>query len=174
MNLFQKTEIHYVQPGEVVVTSGQSLIHTVLGSCVSVCLWDKENGLGGMNHIALPICREDNSASARFANVATYVLYDMMLEAGSQKHKMHARVFGGANGLMSKSGAPVLSVGSRNVAITYRILKKINIPVVGKDVGGNAGRKLEFDLSDGKIQMRFLQTFDFSEETKIVLDGQKR
>ena len=30
------------------------MVNTILGSCVSVCLWDSARSIGGMNHILLP------------------------------------------------------------------------------------------------------------------------
>ncbi len=70
----------HLQPGEIFVSGNGTSITTLLGSCVAVCLWDEKKKIGGMNHVILPKNRDDESPSSRFANVATFVLYDMMLE----------------------------------------------------------------------------------------------
>ena len=44
-----------ILPGEYYVTQENELITTVLGSCVSACIRDREMGIGGMNHFMLPI-----------------------------------------------------------------------------------------------------------------------
>lgn len=43
-----------ILPGEYYVTTENELITTVLGSCISACIRDKESGVGGMNHFMLP------------------------------------------------------------------------------------------------------------------------
>ena len=43
-----------IQPGEYYVSSGEEIITTVLGSCVSACIRDTRIGIGGMNHFMLP------------------------------------------------------------------------------------------------------------------------
>ena len=59
-----------IKPGEYYVTPREMMIVTVLGSCVSACIRDRQRGIGGMNHFMLPT--EDSSsdicsASARVA-----------------------------------------------------------------------------------------------------------
>ncbi|MBW4057105.1 MAG: chemoreceptor glutamine deamidase CheD, partial [Proteobacteria bacterium] len=39
-----------ILPGQYYATAENNVITTVLGSCVSVCLYDVVNGVGGMNH----------------------------------------------------------------------------------------------------------------------------
>ena len=43
-----------VLPGEYFVTTSDILLVTVLGSCVTACIRDRDKGLGGMNHFMLP------------------------------------------------------------------------------------------------------------------------
>ena len=43
-----------ILPGEYYVTSENELITTVLGSCISACVRDRESGIGGMNHFMMP------------------------------------------------------------------------------------------------------------------------
>ncbi len=47
------TEAIKVLPGEYFVTTTDMLLVTVLGSCVSACIRDKERGIGGLNHFML-------------------------------------------------------------------------------------------------------------------------
>ena len=42
-----------VLPGEYFVTTSDMMLVTVLGSCVSACIRDRDKGLGGMNHFML-------------------------------------------------------------------------------------------------------------------------
>ena len=43
-----------VLPGEYFVSKDDLVIMTVLGSCISACIWDSSARVGGMNHFMLP------------------------------------------------------------------------------------------------------------------------
>ncbi len=43
-----------ILPGQYYAGAEDGLIVTVLGSCVSACLWDPVHRIGGMNHFMLP------------------------------------------------------------------------------------------------------------------------
>ena len=40
-------------PGEYYATGSRQVISTLLGSCVSACLYDAQNGIAGMNHFLI-------------------------------------------------------------------------------------------------------------------------
>ena len=42
--------------GTICCPAEPAVVSTILGSCVAVCLWDKQPRLGGMNHFLLPRC----------------------------------------------------------------------------------------------------------------------
>lgn len=155
----------FLKPGEVFVTGDNMVISTVLGSCVAVCLWNEDRRTGGMNHVMLPVCRETDPVSTRFGNIATFVLYDLMKKNGGRG--VHARVFGGACRLSSEGHCISIGVGKRNVEITLAVLDKLGIPVVGKDVRGNKGRKILFDVHTGKIRMNYIENFQFDKEIDV-------
>ena len=46
--------VHVVQGEHYVTGDPEVTLTTILGSCVAVCLWDPERGVGGMNHFLLP------------------------------------------------------------------------------------------------------------------------
>lgn len=43
-----------ILPGEYYATNKDMALVTVLGSCVSACIRDRDSGIGGMNHFMLP------------------------------------------------------------------------------------------------------------------------
>ena len=49
-----QSEAVKVLPGEYFVFNEDVLIMTTLGSCIAVCLWDRQAKVGGMNHFMLP------------------------------------------------------------------------------------------------------------------------
>ena len=70
-----------VLPGEYFVTTADMLLVTVLGSCVTACIRDRDKGLGGMNHFMLPESSESGvlSSSARYGAYAMEVLLNHLL-----------------------------------------------------------------------------------------------
>jgi CheR methyltransferase, all-alpha domain len=52
--LLRKVDSAKILPGEYCVTRAAEFIVTVLGSCVSACIWDPTAGVGGMHHFMLP------------------------------------------------------------------------------------------------------------------------
>ena len=51
----QGKRIHITQGEKVASADPDAVISTILGSCVSCCLWDPQAGVGGMNHMLLTV-----------------------------------------------------------------------------------------------------------------------
>lgn len=142
----------YLYPGGLWAEASAAVITTVLGSCVSVCLWDPGTALGGINHFILP--RGGAAVSARYGNHALPMLLERVLTLGARRETLIACVFGGASVLAGESNGPRL--GSRNIAEALDFLKAHDIAVLRQDVGGREGRKLTFRTADGETLIRKL------------------
>lgn len=149
------TESKYLYPGMLFAEPGPFSITTVLGSCVSVCLWDPSRRVGGMNHYLLPLWNGDGLRTPKYGNIAIPMLVDRLLEAGCSRGGLKAKVFGGASVLESSSG--LLNVGERNIRYAESALEEARIPIIGKDVGGTSGRKLMFVTDTGDVFVRKLR-----------------
>jgi len=136
---------HYLERGAIYV-SGEGAIQTVLGSCVSVCLWDASLRCGGMNHFVYPQTTDREKATPQYGNVATLALLKLMLEEGCSPASLTAQILGGGH----PEGA-IESTGGRNVEVARRVLREKGITVVSEDVGGSVGRKIVFDLTTGNV-----------------------
>jgi chemotaxis protein CheD len=142
----------YLQAGEVFASAEPASVVTVLGSCVAVCLFDREVGVGGMNHYLLPL-ETSRERSARFGNIAIYELLDLVLARGARRASLQAKVFGGASVLRALVGR---SLGSDNAELALRLLKEADVPILEQDLGGQKGRKLVFHTDDGSAWVRHL------------------
>jgi len=60
-----------ILPGEYYVTQQNEIITTVLGSCVSACIWDRAAGIGGMNHFMLPLSHTGDWGGSGLISTAT-------------------------------------------------------------------------------------------------------
>jgi chemotaxis protein CheD len=145
---------HIVYPGQFIITSVPTLISTVLGSCVSVCLWDKVRNIGAMNHYLLPGTEADSADDANRGLTSTGMLIRSLQNRKVNVKHLEAKVFGGCNSLYV--GNDLFKVGERNITVALDVLKSHDIVVTAQHVGGNAGRKIVFNTATGKVRMRLL------------------
>ena len=143
----------YVHVGQLFTSPKACTVTTILGSCVSVCLWDPTTGAGGLNHFLLPQCVENGISSPRFGNVAIHRLLDELAGLGSPRARLKAKVFGGASVIDAFQSANE-SLGMKNVDLARRLLADAGIPIIAEDVGGAQGRKLVFQTGDGAAWVR--------------------
>jgi len=132
---------YFLKPGYIYLPAEPTVVSTVLGSCVSVILWDRKRKVGGINHFQLPACGDADKPTARFGDASTLMLIRMMVQDGSQKRHLEAQIFGGAfnREISSKN------VGRENIRTARRVLARQGIQVVSEDVGGERGRKIIYD-----------------------------
>jgi len=141
----EQTKNFYLQPGFIFVSQEPHFIHTVLGSCISVCLWDSVNRFGGMNHYIYSMCNgaEPNGC---YGEVSLPHLLQLMVDMGSKKVNLRAHLIGGGRNAQLNS-----LVGDENIALAEKFLKKNRIQIVTKDVGGEHGRKVVFHNQSGEV-----------------------
>jgi chemotaxis protein CheD len=144
----------HLAPGQLSVQFGPGRLRTILGSCVSVCLWDARLGLGGMNHFLLPRSASAYVASLRYGDMAMAELVNGLTAHGSRTSQLSARVYGGASVLAGLSDA--LHLGERNVEFALDWLAEAGITIDGRDVLGRLARRVEFDLTSGVSSVRLL------------------
>lgn len=145
----------YLHAGQLVATSEPTTITTVLGSCVSVCLFDPRTRTGGANHYLLAYPVADAISSPRFGSVAVLRLIEAMLAHGSRMEDLRAKVFGGASLLGSLRGVGG-DLGARNVKLAQAMLQAAGIPILAEETGGERGRRLLFQTDDGTAWVRQL------------------
>jgi chemotaxis protein CheD len=151
----------YLHPGQLHAAAGRGLITTLLGSCVSVCLFDPIRGVGGANHFLLPHYASGAHASPRYGPPAIYALLDRLLRLGAERTRLEAKVFGGACVLEGMRAGP-RQLGVSNVEVARAVLGQEGIPVRAEDVGGTLGRKVVFRVHDGAAWVKVIR----GEETK--------
>ncbi|WP_320823872.1 chemoreceptor glutamine deamidase CheD [Reinekea sp.] len=148
-----------ILPGEYFATRDNTLIVTVLGSCVSVCLRDAKLKIGGMNHFLLPNDSSANSDmlgdSARYGGYAMEILINHIIKLGGRRANLEAKIFGGGSVLPDIT---VIQVGQRNTAFVRAYLKTEDIPILAFDVLDNYPRKVYFFPTTGKVLVRKIKS----------------
>ena len=132
---------YYLKPGYLFVNKERSIISTVLGSCISICLYDKLKKYGGMNHYIFPERQKNDPMSTKFGNVAIIQLLKCFIDLASQKKDLVAHIIGGAH---LEDNLNSNEIAQHNIVIARKILKKQRIKIISEYTGGVAGRKVIF------------------------------
>ena len=141
-------DYYFLRPGGIFVSREPTSIHTVLGSCISVCIWDSVNGIGGMNHFIYHHAMS-NIRNCRYGDIAVPHLIKLLSQTGGNRNNYVAHIVGGAQSLIPES-----IVGDENVKIAKQILCHYKIPLGIIDVGGKRFRKVIFNNLSGEIIVR--------------------
>ena len=150
-----------ILPGEYHANATNTIITTVLGSCVSVCLYDCTSGIGGMNHYMLP--RESGHThgsghgSARYGNHAMDLLLEHVIQLGAVRCRLEAKVLGAGRVIEGMA-----DVGSRNSAFALQYLKEKDIRIRALDLGSIFPRKVCFCPASGRVFVRRIRNREFS------------
>ncbi len=146
---------HFLYPSAMYVSQDPCIVTTLLGSCVSVFLYDPVKKIGGVNHYMLPLWNGEGLASPKFGNIAIKMLLEKMLKLGSHPDNLIAKVFGGAAVLETKT--QVFFIGERNIKVAYENLQKEKIKIVAASTGGKKGRKLLFNTFTGEVKQKYIE-----------------
>lgn len=144
----------HLHPGQVGVTRDRSMT-TLLGSCVSVCLYDARIQLMGMNHFLRPrVQYKMNATESNLSGMAALdTLVNAMMKQGAQRSRLQAKVFGGAHVLSVMSR---FVPGDHNIRFAQDWLAAELIPVLAADLGGQRARKIVADPLTGMVHCRYI------------------
>jgi len=147
----------FVHPGGIHVARAPSVLTTVLGSCVAVCVRDSAGEAGGMVHYLLAHGDGEGQARWRYANLAIPELLRRVAESARAGGPLVAKLAGGASVLPRLSGGR-RRLGDDNVEAARRLLAQAGVEIVAEVVGGDYGRKVTFRIDDGSLWVQNLGT----------------
>lgn len=145
-----------VNMAEMVVTSSDDVLAIYgLGSCLGVALHDPTRGIGAMAHVMLPCDLTNNPVKkpGKYVDTAIGNMVEELEKLGCDRKDMVAKICGGSR-MFKTSREKKECIGTKNIKLTKKLLKSMGIPIVAKDVGGNYGRIVEFDVKSGKMYIR--------------------
>jgi chemotaxis protein CheD len=158
------TYIHVVQGDYAVSDLENTVLTTILGSCVSTCISDPIARVGGMNHFLLPGNAAGDTQSIRYGLYAMELLINGLLKMGARKVRMSAKLFGGAS--MSDGFG---RIGEANGKVALDFLLNEGIPCVAQSLGGTHARRIRFTPTTGYAQQLIVQ----HDELKTVPPARK-
>jgi two-component system chemotaxis response regulator CheB len=144
---------YYLFPGKLAAFKEETIISTLLGSCVAVALHDPIAKVGGLNHYLLPELGSMDVRNPRYGTAAIEMLIEEMLCLGASLGRIQAKIYGGGNVIaVSALGE---SIGRRNIEVAERLLRNKGIPILGKNVGGESGRTIKLNTATFEVFHRF-------------------
>jgi len=132
-----------------------------LGSCIALVLYVAKSRCAALAHILLP--NEERAGPvlrpARSAVHAVPHLLQELRNAGVKGQPI-AKMAGGASMFGSLLAMGGINVGERNIESARRALAEAGVPLSAEDVGGDHGRSVYFDVSNGTMFVRSLKRGD--------------
>jgi chemotaxis protein CheD len=148
-------------PGEYFATTRAVTMHTLLGSCVSACLFDPVSKVVGMNHFLLGNRRYARhiptllSEAGRYGIHAMELLINEMMKHGAKRGRLKAKAFGGGAIYMNPDRKDnFFCVGNVNTLFIREFLQKEGIPLVAEDLGGEWPRIVYFLSEDYVVKVK--------------------
>jgi chemotaxis protein CheD len=147
--------VRIIGVGELaVVRHKNEFIRTIgLGSCIGLTIYDRQTGVVGMVHVALP----DSSVNPRlaeklpgyFADTGFCALLKAMVAVGATNYQAYVIKLAGGACVMDSNR--VFNIGERNFeALKNQVaLKRLEIRTL--DVGGSVSRSVEIHAGDGRV-----------------------
>jgi chemotaxis protein CheD len=145
---------YFITDGQFLITTVPATIHTVLGSCVSVCLWDRKLRMAGMNHFLLPGSTASAAGNPNHGYTSIPMLIRSMINRKAQIENMEAKIFGGCNSWLRDNN--LFTVGKKNIEVANLLLREAGIKITAQDTGGIYGRKIVFNTYIGKVKVHML------------------
>ncbi len=150
-----KEEIVFLQPGQIHYGGGSYKVCTVLGSCISVCLWDKIMKHGSINHYIFPSIPVDGGERGRYGDSSIKDMVSKLNKMGSPNSQIVAKIFGGAK-MVENNKSEIFSTGKNNIMMALKITRELGIRIVTQDIGGNKGRRICFNMSSGVVETVYI------------------
>jgi len=144
-------KIQIIGIGEIGTSfDNNTILKTVLGSCVAVLLYSTSEPVATLSHFLLAESENNskeiyNPENLRYGNHILEKQFSIMDEHIKIYASIQAKIFGGAT-VKYQNATPILSeIGLNNIAIAQHILNKKSIPVAASHIGGNSGMSISYN-----------------------------
>lgn len=155
----------FVSGGEVIITSSNDIVWTVLGSCVTVIIYSKKRKIGAVCHAQLPekhnqdkcsdgcsnpcFTNVNNTNEFKYVTCSIRYMIKKLKEFNIKKSEVVVYLYGGAS--MFGFNSSKKPVGTLNVEMAEKMIKKYKLNINKKEVLGNRSRKIIFYNETGEV-----------------------
>jgi chemotaxis protein CheD len=180
----QEIPLVYLKPGELYFSRDPAVVVTVLGSCISVTMFCKRLGIGGICHGLLPQCTGDGQGNQacsgdcvdglKYVDCSVRKMVKMFDQYKVPRGEIESKCFGGADLFEHYSGPlKAKTVGAQNIAAAENILRREGLKPVAADIGGAQGRKIFFYTNTGEVLLKRLNRGQNPPSNAAVNRGQR-
>lgn len=151
LDVYKDLKRIHLHPGEILMAEEPTVVVSVLGSCVSTCLFDPITRRGAICHGALPnapVTLHQNPF--RYCDEAILYLLERFRRTGVPPSRLVVKVFGGADVLDTRPREGYASIGRQNETASLETLGWQRIRPAVVQTGGQMGRKLVFVTHTGE------------------------
>ncbi len=168
----------YLRPCEIYFTDKPALVSTVLGSCISVTMFNASSGTSAICHGMLPQCRTNEVHSCgnmkcselhKYVDCSIRIMINKMKASGIKRSDIEVKIFGGSEMVaVKRRTSDWKTVGQENIMTATSLIYKEKLNLVSYDVGGTAGRKILFNTKTGEVFMKRVNNIsDIKRQSKM-------
>jgi chemotaxis protein CheD len=160
MNLPEHILEIFLMPGDFFWGDSSTRIRTVLGSCISICLWHPVKKQGGMCHYMLPSRRvkfdaENFALNGKYGDEAWALFLREIKKINTKPSEYIVKLFGGSNMFTNaEKNIPDIGVGYKNIDLARQIIGEYKLNLVSENLGGNRARRIHFDVWSGNVWLK--------------------
>jgi chemotaxis protein CheD len=154
----------YLKPGEIFISDKPSVVKTILGSCISVTMFNSRLRIGSICHGMLPECNEMNGSNCaclkgiRYVDCSIRKMLEELHSMGILNDEIEVKLFGGADMFKTILCKPnTINVGEQNIKAAFKIMGDSNLRLVASDIGGSSGREIIFIPNTGEVFLKKLR-----------------
>ena len=153
----------FLKAGEVYIAEQPAVVTTVLGSCVSVIMYNRHHRIGAICHSLLPVCEHRDKIPCdrsfeecyRFSGCSVWAMVKVFKKHGISSQNIEVKLFGGASIFGLKENLPAyMYIGERNIQAARQAIAETGLRLVSYNVGGLRGCKIIFYTHTGKVLLK--------------------
>jgi chemotaxis protein CheD len=145
------------------ITDQPTRVITVLGSCLTVTMYCRRLGMGGICHGQLPRCDLKKPCDSNCLGCLKYVdcsilqMVKIFDQNRVKRSEIEVKCFGGAD-MFSRSSdrSSIVTIGRQNIEAAQETLTSVGLHPIALDVGGLQGRKIYFYAHTGEVFLKRL------------------
>jgi len=153
--MFDDVSSRYLLPGEIHFDDQPIMVNTVLGSCISVTMFNKEQHIGMICHGMMPSSKEtfkQDENCMKYLDCCILHMHDKFTSYNVKPREVEVKVFGGSD-MFAYAGVGD-TIGQKNISSAISNLANLKYDIIAKDIGGQFTRKLYFSTETGIVYVR--------------------
>jgi len=160
MNILETTlPVIHLKAGEIYIAEKPTLVATVLGSCISVTMFNNRFKIGAICHGALPLYDKYKYGEPfKYVDFSISYMVSRLSNYGIKTSEIEVKLFGGADMFSFTNGnEDKLTVGQQNIKVALNTIKEEKLRLSISDTGGKRGRKIFFYTHTGEVLLKRLK-----------------